>query len=55
MKYVVEVRRSNYGYIEVEADSVSEAEHKATQLYLENLTRWTDSGLDFSARPVTKK
>lgn len=51
MKYIVDMWKIHHGFVEVEASCKEEAEHKATQLYLQNQTQWTDYGLDFSAKP----
>ena len=51
MKYGVLVKKVRYGYLEVEADCVEEAEYEANKLYLDNKTQWTKAGLDFFANP----
>lgn len=50
MKYIVEMKETNYGCAEVEACSREEAELKASQLYLEGEVHWADSELDLLAR-----
>ena len=50
MKYVVEMKETSYGSVEVDAVSREEAEAMASRLYLERKVRWADSELDLLAR-----
>lgn len=49
-KYIVRVTETNYGFAEIEGDSVEEAQDKAQDVYNAGSFIWTDSSLSgFSA------
>lgn len=50
MKYIVEMKETSYGSVEVDAISREEAETMASRLYLEGKVHWADSELDLLAR-----
>lgn len=50
MKYIVEMKETSYGSVEVDAISREEAEAMASRLYLEGKVHWADSELDLLAR-----
>lgn len=52
MKYTVKVKDISYGYVEVEADSVEEAEEKAEEIYFDGNVLWGKSDTSFEARPL---
>ena len=51
MKYIVDVKDISYGTVEVEADSVEQAEEKAETLYFEGMIMWDEADVSYSARP----
>ena len=51
MKYVVDVKDISYGTIEVEADSVQEAEEKAEAAYFDGKVMWDEADVSYEARP----
>ena len=51
MKYIVDVKDISYGRIEVEADSVEEAQEKAEELYFSGHVPWTDCDVSYEAQP----
>ncbi len=50
MKYVVDVKDISYGTIEVEADSLEQAEGKAQELYFLGQIQWDTADVSFEAR-----
>lgn len=51
MKYIVDVKDISYGRIEVEAESIEEAQDKAEELYFSGHVPWTDCDVSYEARP----
>ena len=51
MKYIVDVKDISYGKIEVEAESIEEAQEKAEELYFSGHVPWTDCDVSYEARP----
>lgn len=51
MKYIVDVKDISYGRIEVEADSVEEAQEKAEEMYFSGQVPWADCDVSYDARP----
>ena len=51
MKYIVDVKDISYGRIEVEAESIEEAQEKAEELYFSGHVPWTDCDVSYEARP----
>ena len=51
MKYIVDVKDISYGRIEVEAESVEEAQEKAEELYFSGMVPWADCDVSYEARP----
>ena len=51
MKYIVDVKDISYGKIEVEAESIEEAQDKAEELYFSGHVPWTDCDVSYEARP----
>ena len=51
MKYIVDVKDISYGRIEVEAESIEEAQDKAEELYFSGHVPWTDCDVSYEAHP----
>ena len=51
MKYIVDVKDISYGRIEVEAESIEEAQEKAEELYFSGMVPWADCDVSYEARP----
>lgn len=51
MKYIVDVKDISYGTVEVEADSIEQAEEKAQNLYFSGQVNWEEADVSYSARP----
>ena len=51
MKYIVDVKDISYGRIEVEADSIEEAQEKAEEIYLCGQVPWADSDVIYEIHP----
>ena len=50
MKYLVDIKDVSYSTVEVEADSIEEAEEKAQDLYYIGCIEWEDCDIDFTVR-----
>ena len=50
MKYNVDVKDVSYGRVEVEAESIDEAQEKAEELYFSGQVPWADCGISYTAR-----
>ena len=50
-KFLVEVTQTDSAYVEVDADSRSEAKAKAAQSYLDQSVEWYNGTVGFSIRP----
>lgn len=55
MKYIVDVKDISYGTIEVEADSVEQAEEKAQEMYFSGKINWEEADVSYDARPDERK
>ena len=51
MKYIVDVKDVSYGRVEVEADSVEQAEEKAQDLYFSGQVNWGAADVTYDVRP----
>ena len=51
MKFIVDVKDVSYGTVEVEADSVEQAEEKAQDMYFSGQINWDEADVSYSARP----
>ena len=51
MKYIVDVKDISYGRIEVEAESIEEAQEKAEEMYFSGMVPWADCDVSYEARP----
>jgi hypothetical protein len=51
MKFIVDVKDISYGTVEVEADSVEQAEEKAQDMYFSGQINWDEADVSYSARP----
>ena len=51
MKYIVDVKDISYGRVEVEADSIEEAQEKAEEMYFCGQVPWADSDVSYEVRP----
>lgn len=51
MKYIVDAKDISYGTVEVEADSIEQAEEKAQDLYFNGQVNWDEADVSYSARP----
>ena len=51
MKYIVDVKDVSYGRVEVEADSVEQAEEKAQDLYFSGQVNWDAADVSYDVRP----
>ncbi len=49
MKYIVDIKETSYGVIEVDADSKEDAEDMASDLWYEGKVEWVDCDLDVDA------
>lgn len=54
MKYIVDIKETSYGVIEVDADSKEDAEDMASDLWYEGKVEWVDCDLDVDARKAEK-
>lgn len=50
-KFLIEVTQTDHAYVEVEADSRTEAKAKAAQSYLDQSVEWYNGTVGFSIRP----
>ena len=50
MKYLVDIKDTSYATVEVDANSVEEAEEKAHAAYYHGCVEWQDCDLDIEAR-----
>ena len=50
MKYLVDIKDTSYATIEVDANSIEEAEEKAHAAYYHGCVEWQDCALDIEAR-----
>ena len=51
MKFIVDVKDVSYGTVEVEADSVEQAEEKAQDMYFSGQINWEEADVSYEARP----
>ena len=49
MKYIVDVKDISYGRIEVEAESIEEAQEKAEEMYFSGMVPWADCDVSYEA------
>lgn len=49
MRYIVDVKDVSYGRVEVEADSVEQAEEKAQDLYFSGQVNWDAADVSYEA------
>ena len=54
MKYVVDIKDTSYGVVEVDASSKEEAEEMASGLGYEGKVEWVDCDLDVDARKAER-
>ena len=54
MKYIVDIKETSYGVIEVDADSKEDAEDMASGLWYEGKVEWVDCDLDVDARKAER-
>ena len=54
MKYIVDIKETSYGVIEVDADSKEDAEDMASGLWYEGNVEWVDCDLDVDARKAER-
>ena len=54
MKYVVDIKDTSYGVVEVDACSKEEAEEMASGLWYEGKVEWVDCDLDVDARKAER-
>jgi len=50
MKYVVDIKDTSYGVVEVDASSKEEAEEMASGLWYEGKVEWVDCDLELDAK-----
>lgn len=50
MKYIVDVKDVSYGRVEVEAESIDEAQEKAEEMYFSGQVPWADCDISYTAR-----
>lgn len=50
MKYVVDIKDTSYGVVEVDASSKEEAEEMASGLWYEGKVEWLDCDLELDAK-----
>ena len=50
MKYIVDVKDISYGRVEVEAESIEEAQEKAEEMYFCGQVPWADCDVSYEAR-----
>lgn len=55
MRYIVDVKDVSYGRVEVEADSVEQAEEKAQDLYFSGQVNWDAADVSYEASPDERK
>ena len=51
MKFIVDVKDISYGTVEVEADSVEQAEEKAQDMYFSGQINWEEADVSYDVRP----
>ncbi len=51
MKYIVDIKDVSYGRIEVDADSVEQAQEKAEEMYFDGLVLWADCDVSYEVQP----
>ena len=51
MKFIVDVKDISYGTVEVEADSVEQAEEKAQDMYFSGQINWDEADVSYDVRP----
>ena len=51
MKYIVDIKDVSYGRIEVDADSVEQAQEKAEEMYFDGLVPWADCDVSYEVQP----
>ena len=51
MKYIVDIKDSSDGRIEVEAESIEEAQEKAEEMYFSGMVPWADCDVSYEATP----
>ena len=50
MKYVVDIKDTSYGVVEVDASSKEEAEEMASGMWYEGKVEWVDCDLELDAK-----
>jgi len=55
MKYIVDIKDTSYGVVEVDADSKEAAEDMASALWYEGKVEWVDCDLELDARKAEKE
>ena len=51
MKYIVDIKDVSYGRVEVEADSVEQAQKEAEEMYFDGLVPWEDCDVSYEIQP----
>ena len=51
MRYIIDVKQTNYAVLETEADTIEQAAERAQRMYNAGLVEWEDSFVRYDIHP----